>query len=212
MPSPVDWQKNALITGANASGKSTYVKSIAINAILAQTINTVTATSFTMEPGEVITAMAVRDDLSEGDSYFVAEIKAIRRLLNAVAKKKRVYGFIDEILKGTNTVERIAASASVINWLKQYPSLVVVATHDNELTDIMGDQCVNWHFQEKVTKEDGVVFDYLLYQGPATSHNAIALLATMDYPTSLIHDARQLAADFERSKAWPKFVKGGIQA
>ena len=81
--------------------------------------------------------MAVRDDLSEGDSYFVAEIKAIRRLLNAVAKKKRVYGFIDEILKGTNTVERIAASASVINWLKQYPSLVVVATHDNELTDIM---------------------------------------------------------------------------
>lgn len=209
---PVDWQKNALITGANASGKSTYVKSIAINAILAQTINTVTATSFTMEPGEVITAMAVRDDLSEGDSYFVAEIKAIRRLLNAVAKKKRVYGFIDEILKGTNTVERIAASASVINWLKQYPSLVVVATHDNELTDIMGDQCVNWHFQEKVTKEDGVVFDYLLYQGPATSHNAIALLATMDYPTSLIHDARQLAADFERSKAWPKFVKGGIQA
>lgn len=209
---PVDWQKNALITGANASGKSTYVKSIAINAILAQTINTVTATSFTMEPGEVITAMAVRDDLSEGDSYFVAEIKAIRRLLNAVAKKKRVYGFIDEILKGTNTVERIAASASVINWLKQYPSLVVVATHDNELTDIMGDQCVNWHFQEKVTKEDGVVFDYLLYQGPATSHNAIALLATMDYPTSLVHDARQLAADFERSKAWPKFVKGGIQA
>ena len=210
------WQRlgdlELAIAIANFRTASTYVKSIAINAILAQTINTVTATSFTMEPGEVITAMAVRDDLSEGDSYFVAEIKAIRRLLNAVAKKKRVYGFIDEILKGTNTVERIAASASVINWLKQYPSLVVVATHDNELTDIMGDQCVNWHFQEKVTKEDGVVFDYLLYQGLATSHNAIALLATMDYPTSLIHDARQLAADFERSKAWPKFVKGGIQA
>ncbi|MGM9458309.1 MutS-related protein, partial [Lacticaseibacillus rhamnosus] len=77
---------------------------------------------------------AVRDDLSEGDSYFVAEIKAIHRLLRAVASNKRVYGFIDKILKGRNTVERIAASASVINWLSHYPSLVVVATHDNELT------------------------------------------------------------------------------
>ncbi len=74
---PVAWNKNALITGANASGKSTYVKSIAVNAILAQTINTVLAEKLTMQPGLVMTAMAVRDDLSEGDSYFVAEIKAI---------------------------------------------------------------------------------------------------------------------------------------
>ena len=209
---PVAWNKNALITGANASGKSTYVKSKAVNAILAQTINTVLAEKLTMQPGLVMTAMAVRDDLSEGDSYFVAEIKAIHRLLRAVASNKRVYGFIDEILKGTNTVERIAASASVINWLSHYPSLVVVATHDNELTDIMGDQCINWHFQEKVTQKDGVVFDYLLHQGPATSHNAIALLATMAYPEPLIKDARQLAADFERNKAWPKYRQGGIQA
>ncbi|MFK5206680.1 DNA mismatch repair protein MutS, partial [Lacticaseibacillus rhamnosus] len=100
----------------------------------------------------------------------------------------------------------------VINWLSHYPSLVVVATHDNELTDIMGDQCINWHFQEKVTQKDGVVFDYLLHQGPATSHNAIALLATMAYPEPLIKDARQLAADFERNKAWPKYRQGGIQA
>ncbi|WP_424320873.1 MutS-related protein [Lacticaseibacillus chiayiensis] len=209
---PVDWQKNALITGANASGKSTYVKSIAVNAILAQTINTVLAKDMTMQPGLVITAMAIRDDLSEGDSYFVAEIKAIHRLLKAVAGKQRIYGFIDEILKGTNTVERIAASASVINWLSHYPSLVVVATHDNELTDIMGEQCVNWHFQEKVTKKDGVVFDYLLHQGPATSHNAITLLATMAYPETLIKDARTLAADFERTKAWPRYREGGIKA
>ncbi|MDE3281677.1 DNA mismatch repair protein MutS [Lacticaseibacillus parahuelsenbergensis] len=209
---PVDWQKNALITGANASGKSTYVKSIAVNAILAQTINTVLAKDFSIQPGLVITAMAIRDDLSEGDSYFVAEIKAIHRLLNAVATNKRIYGFIDEILKGTNTVERIAASASVINWLSHYPSLVVVATHDNELTDIMGEQCVNWHFQEKVTKKDGVVFDYLLHQGPATSHNAITLLATMAYPATLIKDARTLAADFERTKVWPRYRQGGIKA
>ncbi len=114
-------EQNALITGANASGKSTYVKSIAVNAILAQTINTVLAEKLTMQPGLVMTAMAVRDDLSEGDSYFVAEIKAIHRLLRAVASNKRVYGFIDEILKGTNTVERLAASASVINWLSHYP-------------------------------------------------------------------------------------------
>ena len=83
----VDWQTNTLVTGSNASGKSTYVKSIAINCLLAQTIQTAVAESFTMEPGHVLTSMAVEDDLFEGDSYFVAEIKSIKRLLEQVQQK-----------------------------------------------------------------------------------------------------------------------------
>lgn len=66
-------------------------------------------------------------------------------------------------------------------------------------------------FSGKSDPKDGVVFDYLLHQGPATSHNAIALLATMAYPEPLIKDARQLAADFERNKAWPKYRQGGFK-
>lgn len=209
---PVAWKQNALITGAHATGKSTYVKSIAVNAILAQTINTVLAEKLTMQPGLVMTAMAVRDDHCEGDSYFVAEIKAILRLLRAVAYKQRVYGFIDENCKGTHTVERIAATASDLHWLSHYPSLVVVATHEHESTDNLGELCIHWHLLEKVTTKDGVVFDYLLHTGPATSHNAIALLDNMAVPEPLIKDARTLAADFERQQAWPQYRTGGITA
>ena len=85
----VAWTHNTLVTGSNASGKSTYVKSIAINCILAQTIQTAVAETFTMVPGHVITSMAVEDDLFEGDSYFVAEIKSIKRLLDTVATNQR---------------------------------------------------------------------------------------------------------------------------
>ncbi|WP_179396213.1 MutS-related protein [Lacticaseibacillus absianus] len=200
---PLDWTRSALITGSNASGKSTYVKSVAINCLLAQTLNTATADSFTLAPGHVVTAMAIQDDLDAGDSYFIAEIKAIRRVLHLAAGGTRVYGFIDEILKGTNTVERIAASASVVHWLTQTNALAMVATHDGELTRILGPAATNWHFQETVDAH-GVTFDYQLHQGPATSHNAIALLATLDYPKAIIAQAHKLAADFERTTVWPQ--------
>ncbi|WP_262316676.1 MutS-related protein [Lacticaseibacillus parakribbianus] len=196
------WARTALITGSNASGKSTYVKSVAINCLLAQTINTATAETFTLAPGHVITAMAIQDDLSAGDSYFIAEIKAIRRLLTQVQKGARTYGFVDEILKGTNTVERIAASASIIDWLEPTAALTMVATHDSELTAILGAGVVNWHFQESVDA-GGVHFDYRLHQGPATTHNAIALLAHLQYPAAVTATAKQLAAEFEATHRWP---------
>ncbi|WP_203623816.1 MULTISPECIES: DNA mismatch repair protein MutS [unclassified Lacticaseibacillus] len=202
VPNDVSWHQTALITGSNASGKSTYVKSVAINLLLAQTINTATAKTFACTPGHVVTAMAVQDDIAAGDSYFIAEIKAIQRLLNLVAKGERVYGFIDEILKGTNTVERIAASAAVVQWLNQTNALTMVATHDSELSGILAGQVVDWHFQETVDQA-GVHFDYRLRQGPATSHNAIALLQAMHYPASITEEAQRLAHAFEQSRTWP---------
>lgn len=199
---PVDWQKNTLVTGSNASGKSTYVKSIAINCILAQSINTATAESFTLEPGHVLSSMAVEDDLFEGDSYFVAEIKSIKRLLDKVATNERCYCFIDEILKGTNTIERIAASSSVVEWLSQQASLAFVATHDIELTEILKNSCDNLHFEEQVTAENGITFDYRLRQGAAKSRNAIALLGVLGYPATLVANAKKEAAYFDQKKSW----------
>jgi energy-coupling factor transporter ATP-binding protein EcfA2 len=198
----VDWQTNTLVTGSNASGKSTYVKSIAINCLLAQTIQTAVAESFTMEPGHVLTSMAVEDDLFEGDSYFVAEIKSIKRLLEQVQQKDRCYCFIDEILKGTNTIERIAASASIIHWLRDYPSLAFIATHDIELTEILKNDCSNIHFSEQVTADDGISFDYKVKQGPSTSRNAIALLRVLGYPKSIVEQAENEAAYFNQQRTW----------
>lgn len=200
---PVDWQRNTLVTGSNASGKSTYVKSIAICGILAQTINTAIAEKLTMQPGHVLTSMAVEDDIMAGDSYFVAEIKSIKRLLNQVEKGERCYCFIDEILKGTNTIERIAASSSVVTWLADYPSLSFVATHDIELTEMLKEYCDNVHFEETVTEEQGISFDYELKQGPAVTRNAIALLKVMDYPEKIVEQAQKEAHYFDEQRTWP---------
>lgn len=199
---PVDWQQDTLVTGSNASGKSTYVKSIAISAILAQTINTAIAEQFTLQPGHVLTSMAVEDDILAGDSYFVAEIKSIERLLKQVEKGERCYCFIDEILKGTNTIERIAASSSVVTWLAGYPSLSFVATHDIELTEILKNYCDNVHFEETVTEEQGITFDYVLKQGPAVTRNAIALLKVMDYPEKIVTQAQKEARCFDEQRTW----------
>ncbi len=205
VPNPVTWQKNTLISGSNASGKSTYVKSIAINCILAQTIHTALAESFIMEPGHVLTSMAVEDNVIEGDSYFIAEIKSIKRLLNQVADQERCYCFIDEILRGTNTVERIAASASIVHWLYNYNSLAFIATHDIELTEILRNECRNLHFSEKITSEEGIAFDYLVKEGPTTTRNALRLLEIMDYPTSITKQAQTELATFEKNRSWAIF-------
>ncbi|WP_066026514.1 MutS-related protein [Enterococcus mundtii] len=199
---PIDWQQNTLVTGSNASGKSTYVKSIAINCILAQTIQTALAESFTIQPGHVLTSMAIEDNLFEGDSYFVSEIKSIKRLLQQVETKERCYCFVDEILKGTNTIERIASSAAIVNWLSDFPSLAFVATHDIELTEILKKDCANVHFEEQVTPEKGISFDFKLKQGPAKTRNAIALLDVLKYPTAIVKEAQAEAAYFDQHRQW----------
>lgn len=198
---PIDWQRNTLVTGSNASGKSTYVKSIAINCILAQTIHTVAAEKFVMERGHVLTSMAVEDDIFEGDSYFVAEIKSIKRVMEQIKHGERCYCFIDEILKGTNTIERISASASIVNWMKHYDSLAFVATHDIELTEILKHSCDNVHFEERV-EEDGILFDYELKEGKARTRNALQLLKLMDYPEEVVANAKKEAAFFDTHRSW----------
>lgn len=199
---PVSWHKNTLVSGSNASGKSTYVKSIALNCILAQTIYTCTASSFAMKRGHILTSMAVEDDVMKGDSYFIAEIKSLKRVLSKVMTGERCYCFIDEILKGTNTVERIAASASIIKWLTDSPSLAFVATHDIELTELLKDTCDNVHFQETVTPENGIEFDYQLRSGPSTTRNALELLSVMQFPESVVSEAKGNAAHFDETKNW----------
>lgn len=121
----VNLERVNIITGSNASGKSTYVKSIAINAILAQTLNFVYAEEFKIKKAGVFTSMAIKDDVVSGDSYFIAEIKSLKRIVDDSLKHKSYY-FIDEILKGTNTIERISASSSVINYLIEKQALAMI--------------------------------------------------------------------------------------
>lgn len=198
----VQWHKTTLVTGSNASGKSTYLKAVAINGILAQTIGLTCSRSWQMKPGAVLSSMALEDSLFEGDSYFVAEIKSVKRIIEKVKGQETCYCFVDEILRGTNTVERISASSAIVNWLRASQSLAFIATHDIELTELLKDHCENIHFSETVTEDQGVTFDYVLRHGPAKSRNAIQLLGVMAYPKSIIAEAENRAQHFEKTRKW----------
>ncbi len=191
VPNSFEMDGNVLITGSNASGKSSFVKALSVNILLAQSIFTCTAESFTLRRCRVVTSMAVRDDVCAGDSYFVAEIKSMRRLVDA-AEKEYCFCAIDEILKGTNTVERIAASASILSAMADTESLFIAATHDIELTSMLADRYRNIHFSEDVEK-DGVRFDYTLKEGAANTRNAIMLLKVYGFPERITSAAEKLA-------------------
>ncbi|WP_367926320.1 hypothetical protein, partial [uncultured Ruthenibacterium sp.] len=171
------FSQDTLFTGSNASGKSTFLKAVAVNAILAGSLGVCCAERFCLPYVPIISSMAVRDDLLAGESYFIAELRSLLRLIQQ-AEAGPCLCFVDEILKGTNTVERIAASAAVLERLHTTKALCFVATHDGELTRMLTPFWDNRHFREQVT-EDGVHFDYHLYSGPSSTRNAIALLKTM---------------------------------
>lgn len=186
-----DMRENILITGSNASGKSSFAKAMAVNAILAQSIFTCTAEKFLLRRCRVITSMAVRDNICTGESYFVAEIRSMRRVVD-MAGEEFCFCVIDEILKGTNTAERIAASVSVLNFLAKTESLFAAATHDIELTELLKETFRNVHFSEQV-ENDEVIFDYKIKEGAAQTRNAIKLLKINGFPAEITDMAKRLA-------------------
>jgi len=147
--------------------------------------------------------MALRDDLNAQNSYYIVEIKSLKRILDAVDKddKRPVLCFVDEVLRGTNTVERIAASSEILKSLRYKNVLVFAATHDIELTYLLEKYYDNYHFQEEVTDDD-VKFNYRLFTGPAVTRNAIKLLGVIGYNKNIIDAAESQAGYFIRSGSW----------
>lgn len=180
-----------LVTGSNMAGKSTLLRAIAVDAVLAQAIGLAAAGSWRCRPLRVTTAMGAHDDLAAGVSLFRAEVDRIHTLVDA-ADGAHLF-VLDEALRGTNPHERIAASAAVLRRLA-VTDLVVAATHDRELCGLLEGQYTLGHFTEQV-EEDDVVFDYRLRPGVLQSTNAIALLERSGFPPELVAEARALAAD-----------------
>lgn len=197
----IDAERGVLLTGSNASGKSTFLKTVAINAVFAQTIHTCTADSFHSALYRVYSSMALRDDLGSGESYYIVEIKALKRILDAAKEGGRVLCFVDEVLRGTNTVERIAASTQILRSLRGSNILCFAATHDIELTRLLEGEYDNYHFSEEVRDGD-VMFDYKLQEGRATTRNAIRLLELMGYDKGIIEKAYRQAECFMETGEW----------
>lgn len=190
-----------LVTGSNASGKSTFLKNMAMNSIMAQTICTCTCARYRAPFLKVMTSMALRDDLTGGESYFIVEIKSLKRILDESQKEQPLLCIIDEVLRGTNTIERIAASSRILAELSKKWVLPFAATHDIELSYILDRIYTNYHFEEEV-REDEVVFSYILKHGRASSRNAIRLLRMLGYQEELVRRAGEAAEDFERTGVW----------
>ncbi|GHU74309.1 DNA mismatch repair protein MutS [Clostridia bacterium] len=199
----INWNENSLLTGSNASGKSTFTKALAVNAIFAQTICTCWAERFAMPRAQVLSSMALRDDVVSGESYFIVEIKSLRRILSSLRQDIPTLCFIDEILRGTNTIERIASSTALLTYLAGQNVLCLAATHDIELTQLLP-MYRQYHFTEDITPE-GMTFSYKLMDGASNTRNAIKLLERMDFPAQVVSSAEDTAARFIESGVWRAF-------
>ncbi len=188
----IDTEKCVLLTGSNASGKSTFLKTAALQALLAQTIHTVFAKEYEGRYFRVFTSMALRDDIMSEESYYMVEIRSLKRILDTAGEEPPVFCCVDEVLRGTNTVERVSASSQILKWMAGKKLMCMAATHDIELTWILEDIYRNCHFEEEVTDEE-VRFDYRLREGRAMTRNAIRLLALMGFDEGIIRDATQMA-------------------
>lgn len=199
--------QSVLVSGSNASGKSTYLKMIALNCILAQCFGYACARTYEASLFHLYTSMSLHDFLEGADSYFMTEIKAMKRIMDAAARKEIILCMIDEILNGTNTGERIAASSEILYSFTKTASICMSATHDIELPRILQHHYHNLHFSEAY--EDGEMkFDYKVQEGPANSQNALALLEKLNFPKAIILEANQQIQSFQKTGTWLK-LEGG---
>ncbi|HSK09205.1 MAG TPA: hypothetical protein VK911_06490 [Vicinamibacterales bacterium] len=177
-----------LVTGSNMSGKSTLLRAIGVNVVLAQAGGVVCARRLVMPPVAPFTSMRVQDSLAEGVSYFMAALRRLRLLVTEAERAREqaapLLYLLDEILQGTNTAERQVAVRRIMAHLLGLPAIGAVTTHDLELANApeLADRCRPVHFTEGVATEgEGVKlsFDYRLRPGVATSRNALKLLQLM---------------------------------
>lgn len=196
----LETSRGVLLTGSNASGKSTFLRTVAINCLLSQTIYTACASKHVMPFAKIYSSMALQDNLEHEESYYIVEIKSLKRILDNAADMPTIC-FVDEVLRGTNTVERIAASSEILLSLAEKDVYCFAATHDIELTYLLDEYYDNYHFSEEVADGE-VLFNYELQPGRATSRNAIKLLEVMGYQKAIIDRAQSRAEHFMQSNDW----------
>jgi len=177
-----------LVTGSNTSRKTTFLKTLGVNALLARTLATCAARSREAPPYEVVAAMGSRDSLTEGTSCYLAEVRRVGALLEASVEAAPGLFRLDGLFRGTNTVERIAAGKVVLDRLATSPHLVAVTSHDLELMPLQHGTYVPYHVGEEVAGGE-LSFDYRLRPGPSSTRDAIALLEWAGYPPGVVADA-----------------------
>jgi len=170
--------KIGLITGSNMAGKSTFLRSLGVNVVLAQMGAPVCAKTFVLSPVQLVSSMRIADNLAENTSTFYAELKKLRTIIEMVKAHLPVFILLDEILRGTNSFDRHKGSAALIRQLIKENAVAVIATHDVELAQLQTEylsSIENYHFDVEVEGEE-LYFDYKLKSGVCRSLNASILM------------------------------------
>ena len=198
--------KSILLTGSNMSGKTSFIRTIAINVITGLTINTCFAEQFSMPQVRIYSAIRISDDLMNNRSYYFEEVITIKEMIDKSKEGNLNLFLLDEMFKGTNTVERIAAGKAVLSSLNEENNIVFVSTHDIELADLLKNEYDLYHFSEIVDHKT-VDFDYKLKVGKLKNRNAISILQLNDYPESIIKEAIEISEELDNIAVANKRLK-----
>jgi MutS-like protein len=181
-----------LLTGSNMSGKTTFIRTIAINSILAQTLNICFAKEYSAPFFKIYSSIRITDDILENTSYYLEEVLTVKKLVEAAKNDETCLFVLDEIFKGTNTIERISGGASILSFLNKKNHTVLVSTHDIELTELLEKENFELHhFSENIENEE-LSFDHKLKSGKLKTRNAIKILELYKYPDEIISLARTI--------------------
>ncbi len=175
----------AIITGSNMSGKSTFLRSLGVNLLLAYSGSVVDAEQFETNLFRIFSCIKVSDSVTDGISYFYAEVKRLKELLDFLKEEDQlpVFFLIDEIFRGTNNIERLKGSRAFIKELSKLKGTGAIATHDLELVKLeeINDKIFNFHFKEEIENEK-MKFGYKLNEGPCPTTNALKIMKIEGLP------------------------------
>jgi hypothetical protein len=175
-----------ILSGPNMAGKSTFIRAIGLNAVLAQCGAPVRAARLRLSPLTVAASICILDSLSGGVSRFYAEIQRVKRIADLTSGPAPVLFLLDELLSGTNSHDRLAGTEYIVRSLIERNAIGIVSTHDLALTQIpvaMGDRASNFHFEDRLDNDrldnDRLIFDYKLKPGVVKTSNALQLMRSI---------------------------------
>jgi hypothetical protein len=197
-------ERSALVVGSNMAGKTTFIKMVGTNIILGRTLGVCFAAAAVIPHAKVMASIRAEHSIESGKSHFFAELERILSFVKSAERDGAEVFLIDELFRGTNTAERIAAGKAVLESLGAHAQ-VLATTHDVELQQLLGPGFLTFHFIENPELPE--VFDYRLHSGISTARNAIALLEKSGFPSALVGEARRLANAFTVNARNPASVQ-----
>ena len=194
--------KGILLTGSNMSGKSTFIRTVGVNAVMAQTIHTCFAREYVAPFFDLKVCLGATDSLLEGKSHYFSEVEGVRALITAAQSGKQSLLLLDELFRGTNTIERVAAAKAILEYINRGNNIVLIATHDIELAELLDRQYETYHFREIIDNQQ-MTFDYKLQHGTSSTRNAIAILSMYGYPKPIVAEALRVVDELAENKSRP---------